>query len=271
MSSGDGGDASGRGGGGTRTYGADGGGGGKGDAEAYGGPERYGTVEGGEPRGTKWVGEAGRCVRVVGEGEEVKDVVVPRDAPRPRSRLKLEVGESRGGDDDPCCGTGGGGGGGGSGCCGASGGGALEKSGWWRRRRDFEVEDPMEDGGEGGGDPAGKVACRAPPLPLIGTGADLGCISREGTSPSANAVDTGGKAADAGYGSSNSWLTRVCGASLDSGGGGGGGTGVADSGSSSMMAIPASADSPPPPAGTGAVGWRPSRRALEMSAALHLA
>lgn len=105
-------------------------------------------------------------------------------------------------------------------------------------------------------------------VPLIGTGADLGGISRgalrlnsecsSGTvlspgNPSGTVVET---EAEAEYGPSNSWSTCVFGTSLDPSCKSGG----ADTGSAAPSA----------PLCTG-VGWRPSRMALEMSAALHLA
>ena len=103
---------------------------------------------------------------------------------------------------------------------------------------------------------------------LIGTGADFGgiprdvsrlnveCSSGADLSP-ANVGGTGvDTEAEAEYSPSNSWPTCVFGMSLDPTGRSDG----ADTGSAPALA----------PSSTG-VGWRPSRRALEMSAALHLA
>jgi hypothetical protein len=131
-----------------------------------------------------------------------------------------------------------------------------------RWRRDLEVEDFMEKGGEGG--PAGMEGLAG--VPLIGTGADLGGISRDGSRPNAecssgtdlSSGNSSGTVDGAGgeYGPSNSWSTCVFGTLLDPSCRSGG----ADTGSAAASA----------PLCTG-VGWRPSRRALEISAALHLA
>jgi hypothetical protein len=94
-------------------------------------------------------------------------------------------------------------------------------------------------------------------LGLIGTGADAGGISKD-VSPSSNAVDTKGKV-EVEYGSSGSGLKPVLGASINS---------VKGSGGADTESTTVSASCPSAAAG---VGWRPSRRALEMSAALHLA
>lgn len=103
-------------------------------------------------------------------------------------------------------------------------------------------------------------------MPLIGTGADLGGISRgalrlnsecsSGTDLSPGNSSGTVVEAEAEYGLSNSWSTCVFGTSLDPSCKSGG----ADTGSAAASA----------PLCTGA-GWRPSRSALEMSAALHLA
>ena len=91
----------------------------------------------------------------------------------------------------------------------------------------------------------------------IGTDADTGAISK-GASPPPNAVDTEGKT-EVAYSSSSSWLTWALGASVNPVKGSGG----ADTGST-VVSVGS-------PLGDTGVGWRPSRRALEMSAALHLA
>ena len=103
-------------------------------------------------------------------------------------------------------------------------------------------------------------------VPLIGTGADLGGMSRDGLRLNAECSSgtdlTSGNArgtdveAEVEYCPSNSWLTCVFGTSLDPSCRPGG----ADKGSAEASAPPS----------TG-VGWRPSRMALAMSAALHLA
>jgi hypothetical protein len=188
-------------------------------------------VEGGEFLGIKCVGEVERCVGVA--GEDVTDEL-PSEVLRPRPCPR--VGERRGEDE----------------------GDVFESVRW---RRDLEAEDFMEEGGES--DLTGMEWLAV--APLIGTAADLGGIPRDvlrlsssaaGLSPAnAGGTDTGVDA-EAEYSPSNSRPTCAFGTSLDPSCKSGG----ADIGSAAASAPPS----------TG-VGWRPSRRALEMSAALHLA